>query len=135
MDRVDGERLRREDSKEVLMLRNLGNKAASALGGLLGRPRGFVNRKKAKPQSGRRGRAQFEPLEPRRVLDSTVVFNEVMYNPAGDVDGSLEWVEFYNQLCVNTDVSDWLIEGGIDYRFPNGTVAPGRGYLVVAKDP
>ncbi|NQU21726.1 MAG: hypothetical protein HQ567_10615, partial [Candidatus Nealsonbacteria bacterium] len=37
---------------------------------------------------------RIETLEDRRVLDSTVVFNEVMYNPPGiDTDDSLEWIE------------------------------------------
>ena len=58
---------------------------------------------------------QVEALEPRLVLDSTVVFNEVMYNPLGDADDSLEYVEFFNQLSVNMDVSNWKIEGGIDF--------------------
>ena len=33
-----------------------------------------------------------ECLEPRLALDSTVVFNEVMYHPA-EVDGAGEWIE------------------------------------------
>jgi len=68
-------------------------------------------------------------------LDSTVVFNEIMYNPAGDADDTLEWIELYNQLAVDMDVSEWSIEGGIDYEFPNGTVVPGRGHLVLAISP
>ncbi|MEX2188301.1 MAG: lamin tail domain-containing protein [Pirellulales bacterium] len=69
------------------------------------------------------------------VLDSTVVFNEVMYNPLGDTDDSLEFVEFFNQLSVDMDVSNWTIEGGIDFTFPAGTIVPGRGYVVVAANP
>ncbi|HJQ81411.1 MAG TPA: lamin tail domain-containing protein, partial [Lacipirellulaceae bacterium] len=74
-------------------------------------------------------------LEPRLALDSTMVFNEIMYNPSGSEGDSLEWIELYNQLAVDIDISDWAIEGGVDYRFPVGTVLPGRGYLVVAIDP
>jgi len=88
----------------------------------------------AKREFGRRHLA-FEPLEQRVVLDSTVVFNEVMYNPLGDTDDRLEWVELYNQLAVNMDISEWSIEGGIEYQFPDGTIVPGRGYLVVAISP
>lgn len=76
----------------------------------------------------------FEPLETRRVLDSTVVFNEIMYHLDANED-ALEWVEFYNQLSVDMDVSSWRIAGGIDYEFAEGTIVPGRGYLVVAIDP
>ena len=83
-----------------------------------------------------------ETLEPRRVLDSTAVFNEIMYNPPGDTDDSQEWIELYNQLSTDVDLSDWSIEGGIEFDFPGGetglpggTVLPGHGYLVLAKSP
>jgi hypothetical protein len=66
--------------------------------------------------------------------DSVVVFNEVMYHPgSGDLRG--EWVELYNQLAVNVDLSGWSISGGIQYRFAEGTVIPGGGYLVLAQLP
>jgi len=101
-------------------------------------------------KSGRFGPMAIEPLEQRLVLDSTVVFNEVMYHPGDAADGvvdgieSLEWIELYNQLAVDMDLSEWEIDGirqmnpdGTlsNYMFPEGTVIPGRGYLVVAKDP
>ena len=83
----------------------------------------------------RPARAVFEALEPRRLLDSTVVFNEIMYNPPGDTDETLEWLELHNQLAVDMDISEWAVEGGIEYKFPDQTVVPGRGYLVVAISP
>ena len=85
-------------------------------------------------RSPRRGRGRFELLESRRMLDSGVVFNEIMYHPTGD-GASLEWVELHNQLAIDVDVSDWSIRGGIDYVFPEGTFVPGGGYLVVAASP
>ncbi len=45
---------------------------------------------------------RYESLEGRVVLDSTVVFNEVMYNPG--VDQELEWIELYNQMAVDMDL-------------------------------
>ncbi len=77
---------------------------------------------------------QFEQLEPRIVLDSTVVFNELMYHPA-DSDQSLEWIEVHSQLALDVDLTGWSIEGGVDYVFPDGTVMPADGYLLVAADP
>ena len=64
------------------------------------------------------------------MLDSTVVFNELMYNPETATEP--EWVELYNQLAVDMDVSEWSLEGGIDYTFPAGTTVPGRGFLLVS---
>ena len=75
-----------------------------------------------------------ESLEPRQMLDSTVVLNELMYNPAG-ADESLEWVELHNQMAVDMDLSDWRLDDGVDFTFPEGTVIPGGGYLVVASNP
>ena len=80
-------------------------------------------------------RGRMERLEDRRVLDSTVVFNEIMYHPPADEDGQLEWIELHNQLAVDMDVSDWRLAGGVDYTFPDGTIVPGRGQLVVAASP
>ncbi|MFT5523507.1 MAG: hypothetical protein ACI9HK_001454 [Pirellulaceae bacterium] len=68
-------------------------------------------------------------------MDSTAVFNELMYNPEGDPDQSLEYIELFNQLAVDIDLSEWRIEGGVDYTFADGTTIPGRGYLVIAKTP
>ena len=65
--------------------------------------------------------------------DSVVVFNEIHYNPAND-DSSLEYVELYNQLVVDVDISNWRIDG-VGYDFPEGTVLGGQEYLVIAKDP
>lgn len=79
-------------------------------------------------------RVGIEFLEPRRVLESTVVFNEVMYHPAGNNDQP-EWVELYNQLAVDVDLSGWKLSDGVDFTFPKGTVIPGGGHVVVSSDP
>jgi hypothetical protein len=83
-----------------------------------------------------RFRPHVEALEPRRLLigDSVVVFNEIMYNPAG-TDETLEWVELFNQHSVNIDLSNWRLTGAIDYLFAERTVIQGRGYMVIAADP
>jgi len=63
--------------------------------------------------------------------DAVVVFNEVMYHPATN-EPAMEWVELRNQLAVDVDISDWSLDGGIQYRFPSNTIVKGRGFLVVA---
>lgn len=75
---------------------------------------------------------RFESLEARRVLDSTVVFNELMYNPVGEE--STEWIELHNQMSVDIDLTGWSIRG-VDYSFPDDAWLEGGGYLVIAKDP
>src|SRR5688500_4351101 len=66
--------------------------------------------------------------------DGVVVFNEIMFNPAG-TGGAGEWVELHNQMGVRVDLSDWKIEGGIGFTFPDGTVIDGGASLVIAKTP
>jgi hypothetical protein len=74
-----------------------------------------------------------ETLEPRLTLDSTVVFNEIMYNPAGNAIP--EWIELHNQMAVDMDLSAWRLRGGVNFDFPAGTIIPRQGYLVISADP
>src|SRR5436190_4330139 len=66
--------------------------------------------------------------------DSVVTFNEIMYHPPGD-NPALEWIELYNQMSVDIDLSGWRVEGGIDFLFPTNTIILANGYLVVASNP
>ncbi|MDG2385689.1 MAG: lamin tail domain-containing protein [Pirellulaceae bacterium] len=77
----------------------------------------------------------FEILEARRVLDSTVVFSEIMYHPPPGATENLEWIELQNQLRADMDISEWRLDGGVDYTFRDGTIVPGRGQIVIAASP
>ena len=66
--------------------------------------------------------------------DSAVLINEVQYHPANEPAQS-EWIELRCLHGVDVDISDWRLEGGIDYRFPAGTVIRGRGFILVAQSP
>ena len=66
--------------------------------------------------------------------DAVVVFNEIHYNPPG-AGSAGEWIELFNMMGVNVDLSDWRIAGGVDYSIPVGTVIPASGHLVIAKTP
>ena len=93
----------------------------------------FLRRdRRRSPRSLRR--FSLEPLESRIVLDSTLVFNEIMYHTDSD-NSQLEWVELYNQMSINIDLTGWQIDGGISYEFPHGTIVPPDDYLVVAANP
>jgi len=49
-----------------------------------------------------------------------------MYPAAGN--NSLEWVELYNQMAVDVELSGWRIDG-IDYTFPtNSVIGGGTGH-------
>jgi hypothetical protein len=66
--------------------------------------------------------------------DSAVVFNEIMYHPLTN-EAQLEWVELQNQMAVDIDMSRWSLDGGVDFRFPDGTILRAGSYLVVASSP
>ncbi len=61
--------------------------------------------------------------------DTVVTFNEIHYHPNGADDS--EWVELHNQMSMRVDLSGWRISGGINFDFPEGTVIPSKGYLIV----
>lgn len=78
--------------------------------------------------------ALFLCLLPLVQADTALVFNEIMYHPQTN-EAALEWVEFYNQMAVDLDVSGWTIQNGISYKFPEGSIVHGGGYIVVAISP
>lgn len=66
-----------------------------------------------------------------------VVINEFVYDDIGDDDR--EFIELYNPNNFPVDISGWSLESGDqltgdnnpDFVFPEGTVIPANGYLVV----
>ncbi len=70
--------------------------------------------------------------------DVVVVFNEIMYHPAAaspEEEEAHEWIELHNEMSVDIDMSGWAFTDGVSYVFPEGTIIPAQGYLVVAADP
>src|SRR5688572_5790903 len=78
--------------------------------------------------------AMFPLAAPSALADSTVVFSEIMYHPAGN-EPALEWIELHNQMAVDMDISDWRLAGGVHFVFPEETILGGGDYLVVAASP
>ena len=66
--------------------------------------------------------------------DSVVTFNEIMYHPGGNIP-DVEWVELFNAMSIDIDLSNWRIDGGIKFWFPTNTILPAREYILVASDP
>ena len=59
-----------------------------------------------------------------------VTINEVMYHPAGLA--AVEWIELYNPLAFDFDVSGFRLDGAVHVTFADDTRVPAGGYLVVA---
>ncbi|MGC8743825.1 MAG: lamin tail domain-containing protein [Verrucomicrobiia bacterium] len=64
---------------------------------------------------------------------SDIVINEIMYHPISGNDDD-QYVELYNQSTNTYNLSGWRFVDGIDFVFPENTVIPPNGYLVVAKN-
>jgi hypothetical protein len=73
------------------------------------------------------------PQENGVSADAVVLFNEVMYH-AGGGQTNLQWIELQNVMRVDVDLSNWRLDAGANYTFPPGTIIPGGGFVVVAKD-
>ncbi len=66
--------------------------------------------------------------------DTSIVFNEIMYHPATN-EPAMEWVELYNQMAVDVDMSNWSLDGEIHYKFGSQVVLRGGAFMVVAISP
>ncbi len=65
-----------------------------------------------------------------------LIISEIMYHPPDRADGKdLEFIEFFNTDPVAENLTGYHISGAINYAFPDGTVVPSGGFLVLARDP
>ncbi len=72
-------------------------------------------------------------LREETAAPGSITFDELFYHPPAD--DSVEWIELYNPMALDMDLSGWSVEGGVSYAFADGTVMAAGGYLVVAADP
>ena len=63
-----------------------------------------------------------------------LVINEIHFNPPENPVRQ-EFIELYNPSDSAADLTGWRLSGAVDFSFPNGTVIPAGGYLVIAEDP
>lgn len=68
-----------------------------------------------------------------QVGNPTIEISHVEYNPASGIRDE-EYVQLHNPNNTAVDISNWRIEGDIDYVFPPGTVIPAGGYLYISPD-
>src|SRR6266550_7333252 len=63
---------------------------------------------------------------------ASVLINEIMYHPSSE-DIREEYIELLNTSATNVNLAGWRFSKGVQFVFPNVTLASG-GYLVVAAD-
>lgn len=69
-------------------------------------------------------------LNPNAVFANKIVLNEIMFHPSTE-NTNHEWLELYNTDTAPVNLTGWQFTKGINFTFPNVTIAAG-GYLVVA---
>lgn len=80
-------------------------------------------------------RPERERLSPSSRRTKLVV-SEIMCHPRARSDGrSLEFIELANPSPLFEDIGGWRISGAVDFVFPEGTILPADGFLVIAKLP
>jgi hypothetical protein len=111
--------------------------AASACGGAPPTPPDVDTEDDAGPPrpSGRALRPTPDAPWTREEVSSpgSVTFTEISFHGAGD--DPLEWIELHNPMALDLDVSGWSLRGAVDWVFPEGTILPAGGYVVVANAP
>ncbi|MBI4327379.1 MAG: lamin tail domain-containing protein, partial [Chloroflexi bacterium] len=76
-----------------------------------------------------------EPLGPSSRRTGLVI-SEIMYHPQARADtNNLEFVEIFNAGLILEDLTGHRLSGALDYQFPDGTLLPAGGFLVVARVP
>src|SRR2546425_7585698 len=65
--------------------------------------------------------------------ENDILFSEIHYHPIGD-EAKEEFLELYNSGIHWVDLGGWAFSSGIEFTFPEKTVIPPGGYLVVARD-
>lgn len=65
--------------------------------------------------------------------DNDIVINEIMYNAPRDKD-TLQFIELFNRGEAEVDVSDWIFNKGVQFRFPAETKVAAGEYLVICRD-
>jgi hypothetical protein len=63
-----------------------------------------------------------------------VVINEIHYDP--DVKTELvEFIELHNTTAADIDLTGWYFTDAVSYQFPDGSILPAGGYIIVAQNP
>lgn len=67
---------------------------------------------------------------------TALTISEIMFHPAPRPDGrDLEFVEVFNSRSIFADISGHRLAGALDFTFPEGTIVPAGGFVVVARNP
>jgi hypothetical protein len=63
-----------------------------------------------------------------RETPASISFTELMYRPS---DGGADWIELYNPMSFDMDLSGWSLAGGAEHDFADGTLLGARDYVVI----
>jgi PKD repeat protein len=72
-------------------------------------------------------------ITPSPMTSNDLTISEIYYNPPDGGNDTIEFVELYNRGTNGINVKDWYFTDGIQYTFPDTTIAAGK-YFVIARD-
>ena len=65
-----------------------------------------------------------------------IIVSEIHYHPLPQESGAnLQFIELFNTHDWPENISGFKFEGALNFTFPEGTILPTRGFVVVAPDP
>ena len=64
-----------------------------------------------------------------------MIISEIHYNPLGDEDDDLEFIEIHYSGPTTENMANWRLRGEADYDFGNETLAAGATLVIVGFDP
>lgn len=62
-----------------------------------------------------------------------IVINEIYYHAPNPFE-NLEWIEIHNTEAKPVDLSNWKLQKGVQFTFPEGSQMPPSGFLVLCRD-
>ena len=69
------------------------------------------------------------------LLAARVLINEIHSDPTNSKSFNAEFIELYNPLPTNVNLSAWSFTKGVSFAFAPGTSIPANGFLVIAAEP
>jgi hypothetical protein len=67
---------------------------------------------------------------------SSLTISEIHYHPPSRLDGkNVEFIEIHNTNPWSENLTGWRVSGEVNFDFPNATIIPSKGYLVIAAVP
>ncbi|MBV7336064.1 lamin tail domain-containing protein [Chloroflexi bacterium TSY] len=87
------------------------------------------------PQKSSANNAPSEEIgNAQQASDQSILVNEIHYDPHVKTDAA-EFIELFNRGPQPIDLSNWALDGAVEFLFPQGIILSPGSYLLIAQDP